>query len=131
MENKHTCPYCHSQTKQWKAGKGSSSGSQRYRCGECGRRYTRVPKEHGYDEATRREAVKLYLDGGNYRRVGRTLGVDRVSVMNWVRDQAQRTPPKAPLPADSPVIEMDELFTHRAPKWDKKRALPCHVKDKT
>jgi hypothetical protein len=31
--------------------------------------------------------------------------------MNWVRDQAQRTPPKAPLPADSPVIEMDEPFT--------------------
>jgi transposase-like protein len=112
------------QTKQWKAGKGSSSGSQRYRCGHGQRPYTPEPKESGYPQAVRCEAVKMYLDGGNYRRVARALGVGPTSVMNWVRDQAQQTPVAAPVPSSAAIIEIDELLTAQAPKRDKRTDCP-------
>jgi uncharacterized protein YjcR len=64
--------------------------------------------------------VKLYLDGMNYRRVGRQLGVDHVTVMNWVRDEALRTPVLPPETTTSSALELDELFTAIAPKEAKK-----------
>ena len=74
----------------------------------------------GYPEAVRQQAVKLYMDGMNYRRIGRHLGVDHVTVMNWVRDQARLTPELPAEATTNSVLEMDELFTHVAPKRDKK-----------
>lgn len=120
MNNLQTCPYCQQSRKQWKAGKGSLSGNQRYRCGHCLRRYTPTPSEGGHGQTIRRKAVEMYMDGGTYRQVGRALGVHHTSVMNWVRDQALQTPVNAPVPAHASVIEMDELFTAKAPKRDKK-----------
>ncbi len=63
------CPYCQNNERQVKVGL-NASGSQRYRCQGCGRKYTPQPKEHGYGEA-----VRLYVDGMNFRRIARQLGV--------------------------------------------------------
>jgi len=104
-----TCPYCGRKEKQVKAGK-QDSGSQRYKCQSCQRRYTPEPTEHGYSDPIRQQAVKLYLEGNNYRRIGRLLGVSHTSVMNWVRDAAALLP-EAPMPEAVTVIEQDELFT--------------------
>jgi len=78
-----------------KAGR-TGAGSQRYRCGVCQRRYSPQPKEPGYPEALRHQAVQLYVDGSNYRQVGRQLGVDHVTVMHWVRAHVARLPPPVP-----------------------------------
>jgi len=59
----------------------------------------------------RQQAVKLYSDGMNYRRIGRQLGVDHVTVMLWVKAHADRLPAQPPQPEQVGVIEMDELFT--------------------
>ena len=105
------CPYCHATSKQVKNGK-NDSGSQRYQCRVCQRRYTPEPKENGYPTVLRQQAVKLYADGVSFRRIARHLGVDHVTVMHWVKAHADQLP-DAPLPAEKPlhVVEMDELYT--------------------
>ena len=105
------CPHCQNTTDQVKAG-FTGVGSQMYKCKPCNRRYTPVPAEPGYPNEVRQQAVRLYLEGTNYRRVARILQVSHVSVMNWVKAHAEQLPP-APLPDTEPlaVIEMDELHT--------------------
>ncbi len=105
----NTCPACESKERQVKNGL-NPSGSQRYRCQGCGRVYTPAPKPLGYEAAVRQQAIQLYVDGQNQRRIARTLGVNHQSVANWIRAHAQQLPP-APLPEVSQVSELDELFT--------------------
>jgi transposase-like protein len=111
------CPYCEAEEKQVKAGK-NGSGSQRMKCQACGRRYTPEPSEHGYPEALRQQAVKLYVDGMNFRRIARHLGVHHKTVMLWVTARAEQLP-DPPLPAQNDIIEQDELFTFMRAKKTK------------
>jgi transposase-like protein len=105
------CPYCQSIEQQVKAGR-NESGTQRYKCKRCGRKYTPEPKSQGYSEVVRRQAVQLYVDGMNFRRIARTLGVSHRSVINWVNAHAAQLPDRPPVPADElSVNELDELFT--------------------
>jgi transposase-like protein len=106
-----SCRYCQQSTGQIKAG-SNRCGSQRYKCLTCQRHYTPEPKAHGYPQETRQMALKLYLEGNNFRRIGRLLGVNHQSVVNWVNAYHK----KLPLPQDisqqtTPVVELDELFT--------------------
>ena len=107
-----TCPHCHSTEHQVKAGR-NRSGSQRYLCKACGRRYTPKPKSQGYPEAMRRQAIQLYVDGLNFRRIARILGVCHRTVINWVNAYVEQLPESPPVPSDVPleVNELDELFT--------------------
>lgn len=59
----------------------------------------------------RQQAIKLYVDGMNYRRIGRFLGVDHKTVMHWVKAHTDQLPP-APVPDDLNNAELDELFTY-------------------
>ena len=64
----------------------------------------------GDETAVRDQAVKLYLDGMNLRRIGPILGVNYQSIANWVNQHAN-TIPDAPFPATIETAELDELFT--------------------
>ena len=74
------------------------------------------PKTRGYDLDLRRQALKLYVDGTNFRRIARHLSVNHQTVINWV-NQAAANLPAPPLPKErqkeAPVetLELDELFT--------------------
>jgi len=103
------CPYCKDNTHQVKDGR-NASGTQKYRCKQCDRRYTPEPAINGYSDDIRLQAVKLYVDGLNLRRVARHLGVSPQSVANWVKAYATKLPP-APVPEQVKTIEMDELYT--------------------
>ena len=105
-----TCPDCQATQKQVKAG-FNRSGSQRYRCNVCMRRYTPQPTRF-YGDDMRQQALKWYVDGASYRRIARHLGIDHVTVMNWVKAHADQLPP-APTPTEEPlhIVEMDELYT--------------------
>jgi transposase len=116
---KQECPRCQANNRQWKIGL-TAARCQRYECGNCGCRYVPEPKTAGCPETVRQQAVKLYLDEMDYRRIGRQLEADHVTVMNWVRDQACLTPDLPVERITDSVLEMDELFTHVAPKRDKK-----------
>src|SRR5690348_1918047 len=104
------CPYCGQETRQVKAGRNYKSGTQRYQCRHCLRHYTPEPKGAGYSGETRLQALKLYVDGMNLRRIARHLGVNHQSVANWVNAHAAQLPP-APEPERVETIEMDELHT--------------------
>jgi transposase-like protein len=104
------CPYCSSSEQQTKSGH-TRTGSQRYKCRECQRIYTPDPKPLGYPEETKREAVRLYLEGTNFRRIGRVLGVNHQSVVNWVNSYHSSLPAAEHSVASPETLEMDELFT--------------------
>jgi transposase-like protein len=106
-----SCPYCQRTERQVKAG-FNDSGSQRYLCQVCQRKYTPKPKRQGYDDATRRQALCLYADGMNLRRIARTVGVTHPTVANWVNAHAAQLPDSPPQPAAPLAVnELDELFT--------------------
>jgi len=111
-----TCPSCQSTTRQVKHGR-NPSGSQRYLCQGCKRTYTPEPTASGYDAATRRQALRLYADGMNLRRIARPRGVVHQTVANWVDAHADALPDQPPQP-DSPVAvaERADLSTCVGPK---------------
>ncbi len=76
----------------------------------CNLKYTPEPKEKGYPEEVRKQALQLYVDGMNLRRIGRHLGLHHRTVSLWVRAQAANMP-EAPLPEEVDEAEMDELYT--------------------
>lgn len=111
IEFMSTCPHCHRADQQVKVGL-NPSGSQRYKCKVCDRKYTPEPHEAGYPQEVRDQAVRMYVDGLNFRRIARTLQVNHQSVINWVNAHVARLPDLPPPTDDRPeVVELDELFT--------------------
>ena len=105
------CLYCAQTAGQVKVGH-NTSGSQRYLCRSCGHKYTPEPTVHGYEEAMRQQALRLYVDGVNLRRIGRILGMSYQSVANWVKAAAQEVPMLPPAPQTAiQVAELDEVYT--------------------
>ena len=86
-----TCPRCHQTKHQNKAGK-TQSGSQRFRCMHCGCKYTPEPKRHGYSDDVRKQALQLYVDGMNLRRIARHLSIHHRTVSLWVKASAASLP---------------------------------------
>ena len=105
-----SCPNCENSERQIKSGK-SRCGTQRYLCRNCGKTYTPKPKKQGYSEEVREKAVRLYVEGNNFRRIGRLLGVNHQSVVNWVNAYSEKIKDKADLPKQNQAIEIDELWT--------------------
>jgi len=58
----------------------------------------------------RQQALQLYVDGMNLRRIGRHLGLHHRTVSLWVKAHAASLP-QAPMPEEVKEAEMDELFT--------------------
>ncbi|HEX8557858.1 MAG TPA: hypothetical protein VF668_07160 [Pyrinomonadaceae bacterium] len=107
------CPYCQSAERQVKSG-FNRTGSQRLQCQSCRRQYTPAPLPLGYDEKTREAALKLYLEGNGFRRIGRLLSVNHQTVANWVNAAHAQLPAGAggaAAPEAAGTLEMDELFT--------------------
>jgi transposase-like protein len=103
------CPKCEDELHQNKDG-FTNAGSQRYLCRKCGARYTPEKKQHGYSMEMRILAIRMYTDGLNFRQIGRHLKVSHTTVMEWVKEHAEKLP-EAPVPSEAYTIEMDELYT--------------------
>lgn len=95
MHDTPSCPKCFQSKRQVKDGR-TPAGSQRYRCKQCKCRYTPVPKERGYDEEIRLQALLLFLEGVSLRQVSRILDVNHQSVANWVNSYANHMPLNLP-----------------------------------
>lgn len=104
-----TCPHCQQTKRQNKAGR-TEAGSQRYRCMHCGRKYTPEPKPRGFLDEVRQQALQMYVDGMNLRRIGRHLGIHHRTVSLWVAVHAASLP-EVPMPEEVIDSQMDELFT--------------------
>ena len=102
-------PKCEDEHNQMKDG-FTNAGSQRYRCRKCGASYTAEKKQHGYPIEMRRLAIRMYTDGLNFRQIGRHLKISHTTVMEWVKEHAEKLP-EAPVPSEAYTVEMDELYT--------------------
>jgi len=91
------CPNCKVQEQQIKTER-NRSGTQRFLCRECGRTHTFAPKQRGYSEEVREKAVRMYVEGNNFRRISRLLSVNHQSVVNWVTAYHEKIKDKALLP---------------------------------
>lgn len=112
-----TCPRCGSVEWQNKDG-FTPAGSQRYRCKSCKTRYTPEPKEQGYDEDVRLQALSLYLEGLSLREISRLLSVNHQSVANWIHSYANHMPATLP-PSILEIAILDGFYT--PPKSLRKR----------
>ncbi len=104
------CPDCQNQKEQTKTGR-NRSGTQRFMCRGCGKTSTPEPKGRGYSEDIREKAVRMYVEGNNFRRIGRLLGVNYQSVVNWVNAYHEKVKDSAALPLSTATIEIDELWS--------------------
>src|SRR3954470_8569252 len=74
---------------------GFVRGLQRYRCRSCGCNFTNTPPR-GKPAAMKAMAVLLSAMGNmSFGMIGRILGVSDVSVLRWVRAEAQALPEPA------------------------------------
>lgn len=103
-----SCPRCYNQTRQARDGR-TPAGSQRYRCRSCGCRYTPFPKDQGYDEEIRFQALQLFLEGNSMREIGRLLDVNHQSVANWMKSYARYLPRDLP-PDIAELARLEGLF---------------------
>ena len=69
-----------------------------------------MKKQHGYPKEIRTLAIRMYTDGLNFRQIGRHLKVSHTTVMEWVKEHAEKLP-EAPVPGEAYTVEMDELYT--------------------
>jgi transposase-like protein len=108
----NTCPQCQASSNQHRI--GFQHGKQRYRCRQCGKRYT--PGAKTYGDTIRQQAVRMYLNGLGFRQIARQLGVVHQTVANWVHaaSAALPEPPEPPQPVE--VIEQDELYARLGTK---------------
>lgn len=102
------CPLCRASDRQIRDGK-TPAGSQRMRCKQCGCRYTPDPKDQGYDEEVRLQALTLHLEGISLREIGRLLDVNHQSVANWIKDYENYLPPDLP-PSILEIAELDGFY---------------------
>jgi len=117
-----TCPRCKQTKRQNKTGQ-TESGSQRYLCMYCSKKYTPDPKMQGYPDEVRKQAMQMYVDGMNLRRIGRQLGIHHRTVSLWVKAHAARLP-EPPVPESVKDAEMDALFTFIGEKKTKSSSSP-------
>ena len=104
------CRSCRNQNEQIKSGR-NRSGTQRFMCRGCGKTTTPEPKERGYSEQVREKAVRMYVEGNNFRRIGRLLDVNHQSVVNWINAYHEKVKERAALPVSTSIVEMDELWS--------------------
>lgn len=109
MTTLSACPACACATRQTRAG-FNRCGTQRLHCQHCRRYYTLEPKKKGYSPQVRRAALRMYVDGINFRRTARLIGVAPQTVVNWVKEACDALPTR-PSPAQAQTVEMDELYT--------------------
>jgi insertion element IS1 protein InsB len=112
------CPYCGKDEHVQKAGL-NGTGSQRMRCTQCERYFTPQQKPMGYAAELRDRAVQMHLEGMSFRAVGRALGVNFQSVINWFNQAHDQLPPQVEDQTPTETVELDELFTFVGKKTEK------------
>ncbi len=102
------CLDCRNQKEQIKSGRNRSE-TQRFMCRGCRKTSTPEPKGRGYAVEVRDKAFRMYVEVNNFWGIGRLLGVNYQSVVNWVNAYHEKIKNTTVLPAQTPTIEMDEL----------------------
>ena len=84
------CPHCKSD-KLVRNGH-APNGKQRYICQECKRIHRENPAPRGYSEEHKEEILRAYQERSSLRRIERTFGVSRYTVVKWLKKVAELPP---------------------------------------
>jgi transposase-like protein len=98
--------------------RGFCNGVQIFYNKETGKHFLETKKELGYSKEFKQKAIDLFLEGNSFRSIGRILNCSDVSVMNWIRKEADKIDEKElffKVNSENPEIEMDEMW-HYAQK---------------
>ncbi len=77
-----SCPDCGSNRRSKHS---FNQGMQRYRCGDCGRRYQPGGAYLRPGAAVKERALRMYSEGSSLRAIGRVLGYSAPAVLGWVK----------------------------------------------
>ena len=75
------CPHCGQIEGQTKQGL-NRSGTQRYKCLKCNKKYTLNLKPNAYSEEIRERAIRTYFPGVSGRGVGKVFNMSKANVYN-------------------------------------------------
>ncbi|MBP9742584.1 MAG: IS1 family transposase [Burkholderiales bacterium] len=90
---------------------GIVKNKQRYLCKLCNYRYTVFQHSTSKSADIKRQALELYLEGLNFRAIGRFLRVSHVAVYNWIKSFVENLDdPKYNSPVK--IIELDEMHSY-------------------
>ena len=84
-------------------------------CGKCRYRYTVTRKSGSADEATKKQALTLYLEGLGFRSIGRILKVSHVAVYKWMKAFGSTVQHIREQEA-AEIVEIDEMHSYIARK---------------
>ena len=80
---------------------GNKHGKQNYLCKKCGCQFT---NDYSFSKRERDAAITLYCAGLSFRQIAELLLYSHVTILNWVRDFANK-----PLPDEEFLLDFDEL----------------------
>ena len=102
------CPRCNSSNHKKN---GIVGGRQRYKCHDCGYNYTVELKSTAFSTSVKKQALQLYLEGLDFRSIGRFLGVSHVSVQKWIKKFGKELE-NLKSENEISIVEMDEMHTY-------------------
>lgn len=93
--------------------KGFCNGVQKIYNKETGKTHLETYKDVGFPKETKDQAVKMYLDGSSLRSIGRLLNCHHTSVINWIKEAANKVkdePLFEHLSQGELVVKIDEMW---------------------
>jgi len=104
------CPKCEGLT-HVKAG-FTISGTQKYKCKNCGKSHNPTPRKNGYSEEEKTAALKYYYEGNSGRSTGRFFKMSKANATRWIKEKAEKekNQPDESLPEECEVEELDEVY---------------------
>jgi transposase-like protein len=102
------CPKCKNQDTRKD---GYAKGKQRFNCKNCNYHFTVEKKSTVASEFLKKNALQLYLEGLDFRAIGRFLQVSHVAVYKWIKDFGEKLG-KIKSEQKIEIVELDELRTY-------------------
>ena len=97
---------------------GIMNHKQRYLCKSCKYCFTRKQIELGTNGKDKlvKQAINLHLENMSFRGIGRLLGVNYQTVINWLKVEADKIDVKGFKLVDTPLVELDEMHLYLGKK---------------
>ena len=88
------------------------SGTQKYKCKNCGKIHNPTPKKNGYSEEEKTEALRYYYEGNSGRSTGRFFKMSKANAVRWIKERAEKEKnmPDETLAEECEAEELDEVY---------------------
>lgn len=94
---------------------GTYNGIQRYRCQDCKRYFSDIPRKFTYQDKKR--AIDMYVNNVGIRKTAQFIGASPALIVRWIKSFAEQlsqqlvVASQGVLDTRPDIIEMDEIYT--------------------